>query len=109
LGPTVNLHRHPLAGRNFECYAEDPELTARIACAWIRGLQDNGVGASIKHYVANDQEHERMTISSEVDERTLRELYLRPFEAAVAEADPWVVMAAYNRINGVYATEHREL
>ena len=109
LGPTVNLHRHPLAGRNFECYAEDPELSARIAVAWIRGLQAGGVGASIKHYVANDQEHERMTISSQVDERTLRELYLRPFEAAVAEADPWVVMAAYNRINGVYATEHREL
>ncbi|MEY2571517.1 MAG: beta-glucosidase, partial [Acidimicrobiaceae bacterium] len=109
LGPTVNLHRHPLAGRNFECYSEDPELTARVASAWIRGLQAGGVGSSIKHYVANDQEHERMTISSQVDERTLRELYLRPFEAAVAEADPWIVMAAYNRINGVYATEHREL
>jgi beta-glucosidase len=109
LGPTVNLHRSPLAGRNFECYSEDPYLTARLAIAYITGLQANGVGACIKHYVANDSEHERMTISSEVDERTLRELYLVPFEMAVAEAKPWSVMAAYNRINGHYACDHREL
>lgn len=109
LGPTVNLHRHPLAGRSFECYSEDPELTARLAVAFIGGLQDAGVGACIKHYVANDQEHERMTISSEVDEVTLRELYLRPFEATVAEVDPWTVMAAYNRIGGTFATEHHRL
>lgn len=109
LGPTVNLHRHPLAGRSFECYSEDPELTARLAVAFIEGLQAAGVGASIKHYVANDQEFERMSISAEVDEVALRELYLRPFEAAVAVADPWTVMAAYNRIDGEFATEHRRL
>ncbi len=109
LGPTVNLHRSPLAGRNFECYAEDPYLTARLAVGYVSGLQGGGVGACIKHYVANDSEHERMTISSEVDERTLRELYLVPFEAAVADAGTWSIMAAYNRINGVYACDHREL
>jgi beta-glucosidase len=109
LGPTVNLHRHPLAGRSFECYSEDPELTARLAVAFIGGLQDGGIGACIKHYVANDQEHERMSISSELDEVTLRELYLRPFEAVVAEVDPWTIMAAYNRIGGEFATEHHRL
>jgi len=109
LGPTVNLHRSPLAGRNFECYSEDPYLTARLAIAYIDGLQSKGVGACVKHYIANDSEHERMTISSEVDERTLRELYLVPFEMAVAEAEPWSIMAAYNRINGHYACDHREL
>jgi beta-glucosidase len=109
LGPTVNLHRHPLAGRSFECYSEDPELTARLAVAFIDGLQGAGVGACIKHFVANDQEFERMSISAEVDEVTLRELYLRPFEAVVADADPWTVMAAYNRIGGTFATEHHRL
>lgn len=109
LGPTVNLHRHPFGGRHFECYSEDPWLTSRIAVALIRGLQDAGVGACIKHYVANDSEFERHTISSEVDERTLRELYLVPFEAAVREADVASVMGAYNRVNGVYACEHPEL
>lgn len=106
LAPTVNLHRHPLAGRTFECYGEDPEHVARLAVAFISGLQAGGVGASIKHYLLNEQETERMTISSEVDETTIRELYLRPFEAAVAEADPWTIMASYNRIDGTYASEH---
>lgn len=109
LGPTVNLHRHPLAGRNFECYSEDPELTAALAVAFISALQAEGIGASLKHFVANDSEFERHSISSEVDETTLREVYLRPFEAAVAAADPWTIMAAYNRINGTHATEHRGL
>ena len=109
LGPTVNIHRHPLAGRNFECYSEDPELTARLCVAFISSLQAGGVGASLKHYVCNDSEFERHSISSEVDERTLREVYLRPFEAAVAEADPWTIMAAYNKVNGTHASEHREL
>jgi beta-glucosidase len=106
LGPTVNLHRSPLAGRNFECYSEDPYLSARLAVAYITGLQSQGVGACVKHLVANDSEFERMTISSEVAERPLRELYLVPFEAAVTEAGPWMVMAAYNRINGTYACEN---
>ncbi len=109
LGPTVNIHRHPLAGRNFECYSEDPELTARLASAFIGALQAGGIGASLKHFVCNDSEFERHSISSEVDERTLREVYLRPFEAAVAVADPWTIMAAYNKINGTHATEHRRL
>ncbi len=109
LGPTVNIHRHPLAGRNFECYSEEPELTARLAVSFISALQAGGIGASLKHYVANDSEFERHSISSEVDERALREVYLRPFEAAVAEADPWTIMAAYNKVNGIHATEHRQL
>ncbi|GIU89099.1 MAG: hypothetical protein KatS3mg010_0198 [Acidimicrobiia bacterium] len=106
LAPTVNIHRHPLAGRNFECFSEDPYLTARLAVSYIRGVQSQGVGCSVKHFVANDQEHERMTISAEVDERALREIYLPPFEAAVREAGVWSVMAAYNRVNGTYCSEH---
>jgi len=106
LGPTVNLHRAPLAGRNFECYAEDPHLSARLAVAFVRGVQGRGVGACVKHFVCNDSEFERHTMSSEVGERPLRELYLAPFEAAVREADPWSVMTAYNRVNGVYACDH---
>ncbi len=106
LGPTVNLHRSPLAGRNFECYSEDPHLTARIAVAFIRGVQSRGVAACVKHFVANDQEFERMSISSEVEPRVLRELYLAPFEAAVREAGVWSLMSAYNRVNGTHASEH---
>jgi beta-glucosidase len=102
----VNLHRSPLAGRNFECYSEDPLLSARIATAFIRGVQSRGVSACVKHFVANDQEFERMSISSEVDERVLRELYLVPFEAAVREAGAWALMSAYNRVNGTHASEH---
>lgn len=86
LAPTVNLHRSPLNGRNFECYAEDPHLTTHLACAYIIGLQGGGVAATIKHYVGNESEFERMTISSEIAERPLRELYLTPFEAAIKEA-----------------------
>ena len=106
LAPTVNIHRHPLAGRNFECYSEDPFLSARMAVAYIGGVQSTGVGCSVKHFVANDSEFERMTISSEVDARTLREVSLVPFEAAVLEAGTWSVMAAYNRLNGTYCSEH---
>jgi beta-glucosidase len=109
LAPTVNIHRSPLAGRNFECYSEDPFLTARIAIGYIRGVQSRNVGACIKHFVCNDSEFERNTISSQVGERALREIYLAPFEAAVEEAKPWLVMAAYNRVNGTYASEHPRL
>jgi beta-glucosidase len=105
LAPTVNLHRSPLAGRNFECYSEDPHLSAALAVAFIEGVQSTGVGACIKHFVANDSEFERHTISSEVGERTLRELLLVPFEAAV-EAGVFSVMSAYNRLNGTYCAEH---
>lgn len=106
LAPTVNLHRHPLAGRNFECFGEDPHLSAVLAAAYVRGVQSTGVGTTVKHLVANDSEHERMTISSEVDERTLRELYLVPFEAALGVGGGWAVMAAYNRLGGTYCSEH---
>lgn len=109
LGPTMNLHRHPLGGRNFECYSEDPYLSGAIACGFIRGVQSRGVAACAKHFVCNDSEFERHTISSEVDERTLRELYLRPFEMSVREAGVWSVMSAYNRVNGVYASSHEPL
>src|SRR5437868_5966051 len=109
LAPTVNNHRHPLAGRNFECYSEDPYLSARMAVAYIEGVQSTGVGCSVKHFVANDSEFERMTISSEVDARTLREISLVPFEAAVKEAGTWALMTAYNRVNGAYCSEHAEL
>src|ERR1700690_1190322 len=106
LAPTVNIHRHPLAGRNFECYAEDPFLSARMAVQYIEGVQSTGVGCSVKHFVANDSEFERMTISSELDARTLREISLVPFEAAVLEAGTWSVMAAYNRLHGTSCSEH---
>ena len=105
LGPTVNIQRSPLGGRNFECFSEDPYLSARLAVAYITGLQREGVGASIKHYVCNDEEFERYSISSEVRERVMREIYLPPFEAAVRESRPWTVMAAYNLVNGIAASE----
>jgi beta-glucosidase len=109
LAPTVNIHRSTLNGRNFECYSEDPYLSAQLAVAYINGLQSRGVGATVKHYVGNESEFQRMTISSEIDERTLREIYLPPFEAAVKDAQAWAVMAAYNRVNGISASEHRAL
>src|SRR5215213_890944 len=106
LAPTVNIHRTPIAGRNFECYSEDPFLSGMLASAYIKGIQDKGKGACIKHFVANDQEYERFSISSEVDERTLREIYLEPFRIAIRNAKPWAVMSAYNRVNGTYASEN---
>jgi len=105
LGPTVNLHRHPLAGRNFECFSEDPELTAVLSTAYVEGVQAMGVACCIKHLVCNDSEFERHTISAEVTEDTLREIYLLPFERAV-EAGVWSLMASYNRLNGTYTSEH---
>jgi beta-glucosidase len=109
LAPTVNLHRTPLGGRNFECYSEDPYLTGVMATAYIEGVQSRNVGATIKHYACNDQEFERNTISSEITERPLRELYLRPFQMAIRAAKPWCVMSSYNKINGVYACDNAYL
>jgi beta-glucosidase len=109
LGPTINLHRSLLGGRVFEAYSEDPLLTGKLAAAYVRGLQDRGVGGCLKHLVANESETERNTVDSVVDEATLRELYLLPFEIAVAESGPWSVMAAYNDVNGVPATEQHHV
>jgi beta-glucosidase len=109
LAPTVNIHRSPISGRNFECHSEDPFLSGFMATAYIRGVQSKGVGACIKHFVCNDQEFERKSISSEVDERTLHEIYLTPFRIAIQLAQPWALMTAYNRVNGVYACENKYL
>ena len=106
LAPTVNIHRTPIAGRNFECYSEDPFLSGMLASAYIKGIQEKGRGACIKHFVANDQEFERFSMSSEVDERPLREIYLEPFRIAIRNSKPWAVMSAYNRVNGTYACEN---
>lgn len=105
LGPTINLHRSPLGGRHFECFSEDPELSAELAAAYVRGLQDNGVAATPKHYVANDSETDRFTVDVRVGERALRELYLAPFERAV-EAGAWAIMSSYNAVDGVTMTEN---
>jgi len=105
LGPTINLHRSPLGGRHFECFSEDPVLTAELAAAYVTGVQDNGVGATVKHYVANDFETDRFTVDVRADDRTLRELYLLAFEKAVTQARAWSVMSAYNSVNGTTATE----
>jgi len=107
LAPTVNLHRSVLAGRNFECYSEDPLLTGHLAAAYVRGVQSNGVFATVKHFVGNEAEFERNSISSVIDERSLRELYLLPFELAVREGGALGIMTAYNRLNGRWLTEQR--
>ena len=109
LGPTVNVHRSCTNGRNFECYSEDPELAASLTTAYINGLQKEGVGSAVKHFAGNESEIERTTIDSVVDERTLREVYLRPFEDAVKKAGTWSMMSSYNKLNGTYTAENRWL
>jgi beta-glucosidase len=109
LAPTVCLHRSPLGGRNFESFSEDPFLTGKLATAYIRGLQSQGVAATIKHFVGNESETDRMETNSIISERVLRELYLKPFEMAVRDCPPMALMSAYNQLNGVYCDRNRHL
>ena len=109
LGPGINMKRSPLCGRNFEYFSEDPFLAGELALAMVTAIQEQGIGTSLKHFAANNQEDDRLRVSAEVDERTLREIYLPAFERVVTAAQPWTVMCAYNRVNGSYASEHHWL
>lgn len=101
LAPTACNHRSPLGGRNFESFSEDPFLSGKLAAAYIRGAQSQNVAVTMKHFVANEQETHRFSVNEIIDERTLREIYLKPFEIAVREAEPWGIMTSYNKLNGV--------
>lgn len=109
LGPAINIKRTPLCGRNFEYFSEDPYLTGKLGIEYVKGLQKNKVGACVKHFAVNNQENRRRTINAVIDERNLREIYLKAFEMIVKEAQPDAVMSAYNKLNGTYCTENKKL
>jgi beta-glucosidase len=109
LGPTINIARGPLGGRGFESYSEDPYLSGVLAGHYCKGLKEKGIVATLKHFVCNDQEHERMAVSSIVTDRALREIYLLPFMIAIALGKPEAIMTAYNKVNGVHASESSQL
>ena len=109
LGPTINIHRHPLGGRHFESFSEDPFLTGKIATEYVKGVQSQDVAACLKHFIGNDTEYERHLVSSNIDEKTLREIYLLPFEMGIKEGNAQVVMSDYNKLNNIYCSSHKEL
>ena len=109
LGPTINIHRHPLGGRHFESFSEDPFLTGKIATNYVQGVQSKNVAACLKHFVGNDTEYERHSVSSNIDAQTLREIYLLPFEMAIKEGNAKVVMSAYNKLNNIFCSSHQDL
>jgi beta-glucosidase len=109
LGPTVNMPRSPLGGRDFESFSEDPYLSGKLAGSYINGTQSTGVISTLKHFVANDQEHERMAVNALVNDRALREIYLLPFQIAIADSQPGAIMSAYNRLNGRHLSESKDM
>jgi beta-glucosidase len=109
LGPTINIQRSPLGGRGFESLSEDPYLSGKLAGSYINGTQSTGIIATVKHFVANDQEHERMAVNVMINDRALREIYLLPFQIAIKDSNPGAVMTAYNKINGTHVSESKNL